>query len=715
MAARKQRRTFISYSRVNKEFAVKLAKELRADGYSIWLDQLDIPTGARWDNELEEALEECEIFLLILTPAAISSENVKDEIGYAIDNRKRILPVLLENCNVPLRLRRFQYVDFTSITYDEGVERSKHMLNGLINEPTEPRREISASSKSTEKDEKQSGSETAARIVMRRTASDRYISEQASVIKASNLLTEGKKFAQNGDWSVASQKFRQVLELVPDHGETKTLLANAEAKILEESESFGKQEQVKRSESSEAIKSLDIKSVQEKTVSVEKVQTRFSRKTIGFGVLAVVGLIGISSAAIWMFGNNRSPVSSVGMVRVPAGSYTVGADTTMALDEYWIDRYEVTNGDYAAFIDTTRNKPPAHWTGDEVPTGLGNYPVSHITWEQANEYCSWVGKRLPTEAEWDVAAQGPFGWKYPWGNNPDLVKQETQSTRPVDYNPANRSYFGAYYMSGNVWEWVSDPYSPTGKDEHVLHGGAYGPLDVVSTAISVKDDSPAVEKSGFRCAASGDRVGVQRDDIFSLEDYFDSTNTHWPGIHEDNFLFDYHELGFYHLEAREPNKFISAFYDHDSYSDFVMETGVFVDRANTDNQNGNFQYGLGIQISDEEFYAFLISATDQGWRVVRGTVEPGTVIGDSADLEVITSGTDSSIRGASEAEEDRLTVIANEKEFSYYVNGKLVSVLNVEDRQKVKIGFVVETLADVTRVHIHFNWLTLQVIESFES
>ena len=268
-------------------------------------------------------------------------------------------------------------------------------------------------------------------------------------------------------------------------------------------------------------------------------------------------------------------------------------------------------------------------------------------------------------------------------------------------------------MSGNVWEWVTDPYSSTAGNEHVLRGGAYGPLDVVTTAISVKDDSPAVDKAGFRCASSGDTVEIQQDDFYTLEDNFNNPGTHWPGIHEDNFLFDYHEVGFYHLEAREPNKFIPAFYDYDTFSNFVLETGVFVDRANTDNQNGSFQYGLGVQTSDDRFYAFLISSTGQEWQVVKGTLEPGAVIGDSSNLELIASGTDSPIHGASEGEEDRLTVIANEKEFSYYVNGNLVHIVTADERQKVKIGFLVETLEEVTRVHIHFNWITLQTIEPF--
>ncbi len=229
---------------------------------------------------------------------------------------------------------------------------------------------------------------------MRRTASNRYISEQASVIKASTLLTQGKQLFQSEDWLGAAQMFREALALIPDHGETKTLLANAEAKISQEKVSLA--EPAKRSERPE-VKSPEKKTVQEKSVSAGKVQPKFSPKVIGFVALAVVGLIGITGAALWLFGNKQSSVSSVGMVQVPSGSYTVGADTAADLGEFWIDRYEVTNGDYAKFVSGTRNKSPEYWSGDEPPTGLTRHPVSHISWDQAKAYCSWVGKRLPTE------------------------------------------------------------------------------------------------------------------------------------------------------------------------------------------------------------------------------------------------------------------------------------------------------------------------------
>jgi hypothetical protein len=138
MAVDKQRRAFISYSRTNKEFATKLAKGLRSAGYPVWFDLFDIPTGARWDDEVEKALRECSIFMIILTPASIASENVKDEIGYAIDHGKRILPILLEQCDVPLRLRRFQYVDFTTKSFEEGFESAKELLRDLVEASSVP-------------------------------------------------------------------------------------------------------------------------------------------------------------------------------------------------------------------------------------------------------------------------------------------------------------------------------------------------------------------------------------------------------------------------------------------------------------------------------------------------------------------------------------------------------------------------------------------------
>jgi len=134
MTNEKQNLTFISYSKTSRGFASELAKSLKAAGFKVWLDQLDIPTGARWDDEVEKALTQCEIFMVILTQQSIASHNVKDEIGYAIDSNKRIMPILLENVNIPFRLRRFQYVDFTNKSNEEGIEAAKELLRKIMDD-----------------------------------------------------------------------------------------------------------------------------------------------------------------------------------------------------------------------------------------------------------------------------------------------------------------------------------------------------------------------------------------------------------------------------------------------------------------------------------------------------------------------------------------------------------------------------------------------------
>lgn len=110
---------FISYSRKDKDFALRLAEDLRAAGVEIWIDQLDIAPGVRWDDAVEEALDSCKSFMVILSPVSVKSDDVKDEIACALDAGKQIIPVFYQECKIPLRIRRLNYVDFTS-DYDSG-------------------------------------------------------------------------------------------------------------------------------------------------------------------------------------------------------------------------------------------------------------------------------------------------------------------------------------------------------------------------------------------------------------------------------------------------------------------------------------------------------------------------------------------------------------------------------------------------------------------
>lgn len=171
------------------------------------------------------------------------------------------------------------------------------------------------------------------------------------------------------------------------------------------------------------------------------------------------------------------PVPPTGMAFVPGGSFLMGSDDGdtiskpphfVTVEPFFMDVTEVTNRQYAEFVNATGQVPPRSWKEGIYPEAEGNFPVTGINWYEAAEYAAWKGKRLPTEAEWEFAARGIDGRTYPWGDEWDAslanAGEQAKGLRPVGQSGA--SPFGIYDMAGNAWEWTaSDARSyPGGKE-----------------------------------------------------------------------------------------------------------------------------------------------------------------------------------------------------------------------------------------------------------
>jgi formylglycine-generating enzyme required for sulfatase activity len=238
-------------------------------------------------------------------------------------------------------------------------------------------------------------------------------------------------------------------------------------------------------------------------------------------------------------------VSGIELVYVPAGTFAMGSEEgevdekpvhEVQLAAFWIGRTEVTVGQWRAVMGKIDFEPPNDQGED--------HPVVAVAWDRCREFCDKLGLRLPTEAEWEYAAAGPEGRKFPWGNEWDESRLQWAGnkwplsgdrTAPVSSYPAGASWCGALDMAGNVWEWCADWYSeahyavsprvnPAGpgsdpgvsvglndgtkrwwRDRRAIRGGCFTSNDPLYLRCQVRSNDPSLWHFalGFRVARSG--------------------------------------------------------------------------------------------------------------------------------------------------------------------------------------------------------------------
>jgi formylglycine-generating enzyme required for sulfatase activity len=232
-----------------------------------------------------------------------------------------------------------------------------------------------------------------------------------------------------------------------------------------------------------------------------------------------------------------------GMLLIPEGEFLRGSEHGLPdarplrpiyLSGFWIDQFEVTNDQYRQCVQAeVCSIPKDQEVFDDAE--LGTYPVSNVTWFQARTYCHWKGQRLPTEAEWEKAARGIDGRRYPWGdeaalahallktNDPD---RKRHGIFPVGSLPDTASPYGVGDLAGNVWEWVRDwyaedyyamastrnPQGPIHGTFRVLRGGDWSqsPLELQTTYRGWDEMTYWGPMLGFRCAADVNGSGLAR-------------------------------------------------------------------------------------------------------------------------------------------------------------------------------------------------------------
>ncbi|MDE3017524.1 MAG: SUMF1/EgtB/PvdO family nonheme iron enzyme [Nitrospirota bacterium] len=274
----------------------------------------------------------------------------------------------------------------------------------------------------------------------------------------------------------------------------------------------------------------------------------------GWGVagLLLVGLVTVGAADPSKDGPAGGPTpggptgkDGAPMIVIPEGEFLMGSNDGAAnerpehkvwLKRYAIDQYEVTISLYAKFLEGAKHGPPPTWD-DEAVTSAGNRPAVGLTWQDAVDYCTWAGKRLPTEAEWEKAARGTDGRRYPWGSMQPFVDianynrgvwvSDAITLAPVTSGiegmsvrhgtkEGGKSPYGLFHMAGNAAEWVADwydreyyhkspdrnPPGPSAGDKRVIRGGSWADVPQgIRTTVRISAEPEFQDRTiGVRCA-----------------------------------------------------------------------------------------------------------------------------------------------------------------------------------------------------------------------
>lgn len=445
-------RVFLCHSSNDKSAVRELYKKLRTeaeDWIDPWLDKMKILPGQNWRVVIEEAVEASDIVIICISNHSINKEGfIQREIRYAYDLALEkpdgvifLIPLRLENCEVPRGMRSFQWVDY----FGKGKKAQYSNLLEALNLRHEQKLRLDAK----EKDLSHKNEEKIIKEAKRRP-----------IIQSSNL--PNNRSLPQIEETVIKKKTPKVKAISVSKREPKAIQKSRVVKTL-----VGKKEKkIKKNEP--VVETLNIKRT-------------------------------IKLTTAWIEKNKITLSNGMEFMRVPAGKFIMGSDNYGGYDnpqhavdipyDYWMARFPVTNNLYNTYAKT-RGIPRLGYEWEKI----NDHPARHVEWVYILEYCRWLNDflknelpsgliiRLPTEAEWEKAARGTDGHEYPWGNafdkdNCNSMYSRKDDTTPVDlYSPQGDSPFGCADMSGNLWECTHSLLKPypykvnDGREDEISSG-----------------------------------------------------------------------------------------------------------------------------------------------------------------------------------------------------------------------------------------------------
>jgi formylglycine-generating enzyme required for sulfatase activity len=516
-------RVFLCHASQDKPAVRELYNALKEEGWiDPWLDKAKILPGQDWEIVIEKAVEVSDVVVICLSSQSVSKEGfVQREIRYAYDIALEkpeetifLIPLRLDDCNVPRKLRSFHWVDYFGSekkgSYLDLLEALKLRYEQKMNlEDGDDEHEIANPKK---------------RNTASRGEVDKVETQDFFETLSDTIWKYGKPWIWFGSFFLLGLLFLGINALLN----------------REPAAPLPGQSTVTATASTTITPTLPTRPPATHTPTATRTPPPSITPTTTFGIGSTL----------------TSEKDGMVMVFVPAGEFTMGSDTgdlnerpahQVYLEAFWIDQTEVTNAMFSEFIEETnhittaesvRSSPVfrngnwfsvnrADWSHPLGPasniTNIMNHPVVHVSWEDASAYCEWAGKRLPSEAEWEKAARGADGRTYPWGNQyPDTkllsFSSGVRNTKTVGSYPAGASVYGAHDMAGNVWEWLNDwydsnyyssspssnPQGPSSGEYKVLRGrsSGYSYSYVRSAYRAWSNPTISYDLFGFRCSLS---------------------------------------------------------------------------------------------------------------------------------------------------------------------------------------------------------------------